>query len=85
MQARPVPAHNSVCPENIGVLGRPFYHGRHANDPFRDHFSGLLPVSASGLSGTGGAGPQASGGRSAPVVPQILIRANSLVVSNVWR
>src|SRR5208282_4500695 len=46
-----VPTHNSVCPENIGVLRLPFYRGRHANDPVRDSFSGLLQVSASGLPG----------------------------------
>ena len=28
-----VPAHNSVCRENIGVFRRPFYRGRHAYDP----------------------------------------------------
>src|SRR5208282_537620 len=28
-----VAAHNSVCSENIGVLRRPFYGGRHAYDP----------------------------------------------------
>ena|SRR5208282_1611004 len=58
----PVAAHNSVCPKNIGVLRRPFYRGQHAYDPVRNAFSGLLPVSASGLSGTGGAGSQTSGG-----------------------
>jgi hypothetical protein len=65
-KSRRVPAHNSVWPENIGVLCRPFYGGRHANDPVRDSFSALLPVSAPGLPGTGGVGPQASGGRSPP-------------------
>jgi len=47
-----VAAHNSVWPENIGVLRRPFYRGRHVYNPVRDSFSGLLPVSASGLLGT---------------------------------
>ena len=55
-----VAAHNSVCSKNIGVLRRPPYRGRHPYDPVRNGFSGLLPVSASGLSGTGGVGPQAS-------------------------
>ena len=59
-----VATHNSVCSENIGVLRRPPYRGRHASDPVGNGFSGLLPVSASGLSGTGGPGSQTSGGRS---------------------
>ena len=60
----PVATHNSVCSVNIGVLRRPFYRGRHAYDPVRNGLSGFLPVSASGLAGTGGAGSQTSGGRS---------------------
>ena len=43
-----VATHNSVCSENIGVLRRPPYRGRHASDPVGNGFSGLLPVSASG-------------------------------------
>src|SRR5271154_553471 len=59
-----VTTHNSVCSVNIGVLRRPFYRSRHAHDSVRDGFVGLLPVSASSLSGTGGAGSETSGGRS---------------------
>src|SRR5271154_5753811 len=59
-----VTTHNSVCSINIGVLRRPFYRSRHAHDSVRDGFAGLLPVSASSLSGTGGARSQTSGGRS---------------------
>src|ERR1700677_1016683 len=59
-----VATHNSVCSVNIGVLRRPPYRGCHAYDPVRNGFSGLLPVSASSLSGTGGARSQTSGGRS---------------------
>src|SRR5208282_2386411 len=59
-----VATHNSVCSVNIGVLRRLFYRGRHAYDAVRDGFAGLLPVSASRLSGTGGTRSQASGGRS---------------------
>lgn len=59
-----VAAHNSVCSLNIGVLRRPSNRGRHAYDPVRNGFSSLLPVSASGLSGTGGAGSETSGGCS---------------------
>jgi len=43
-----VATHNSVCSENIGVLRRPPYRGRHASDPVGNGFFGLLPVSASG-------------------------------------
>src|SRR5260370_27282066 len=60
----PVTTHNSVCSVNIGVLRRPFYRSRHAHDSVRDDFAGLLPVSASSFSGTGGARSQTSGGRS---------------------
>ena len=63
---RAVAAHNSVCCVNIGILCRPPYRGRDAYDPIRDRFSGLLPVSSSGLSGTGGVGSETSGGCSPP-------------------
>jgi hypothetical protein len=66
-QSRPdhlVATHDSVCSVNIGVLRRPPYCGRHAYDPVCNGFSGLLPVSASSLAGTGVARSQTSGGRS---------------------
>jgi hypothetical protein len=59
-----VATHNSVYGENFGVLRRTPYRGRHAYDPVGNGFSDLLPVSASGLSGTGGSGSATSGGRS---------------------
>ncbi len=80
--SRLVPAHNSVCAENIGVLRRPFYLGRHVYNPVRDSFSGLLPVSTSGLSGTGGAGSQTSGRRSpsAAARPDVALSRRPLAV-----
>src|SRR5271167_1848756 len=55
---------------------------RHAYDPVRNGLSGFLPVSASGLSGTGGAGSQASGGRSpaAAARPSVASSRRSLAV-----